>query len=144
MQLSTHSDYSLRLLIYLAITPDSSRPATVQDAARRFQISANHLAKVAQALVQLGYIHGQRGRGGGLHLAKSPEQIRLGQLIRETENLQLLECFSHTPACPIEPACKLKQLLSRAQLAFLAVLDECTLSDLVPNKRKLNQLLQVD
>jgi Rrf2 family nitric oxide-sensitive transcriptional repressor len=142
MQLSTHTDYSLRLLIYLAMTPNENQQHTVQDASRRYHISNHHLAKVAQKLVQLGYIYGHRGRGGGLKLAKPPEDIRLGQLIRETENLQLLECFSMDPVCPIEPVCKLKHLLAKAQLAFLTILDDYTLSDLVTNKHKLSQLLQ--
>jgi Rrf2 family nitric oxide-sensitive transcriptional repressor len=144
LQLSTHTDYSLRLLIYLAITTDENQQVTVQDASDRYKISANHLAKVAQKLVQLGYVHGHRGRKGGLKLARPPEEIRLGQLVRETENLQLLQCFSPTPVCPIEPGCILKRILTQAQFAFLAVLDDCTLSDLVANNRKLNHLLQVD
>jgi len=141
MQLSTHTDYSLRLLIYLAITKNEKQHVTVQDASNRYHISVNHLAKVAQTLVQLGYIHSHRGRGGGLKLAKAPKEINLGQLIRKTENLQLLECFGQDSTCPIEPDCKLKLLLTKAQLAFLSVLDDCTLSDLVTNKRKLNKLL---
>ncbi len=142
MQLTAHTDYSLRLLIYLAVIP-SDQQATVQHAAKRYGISANHLAKVAQTLVQLGYVHSLRGRGGGLKLAVSATNIRLGHVVRQTENLQLLECFGPESICPIEPACNLKRVLVKAQHAFLEVLDNYTLSDLTNNRDKLSSLLNV-
>ena len=142
MQLTTHTDYSLRLLIYLAIL-EEDKPGTVQAAARHYGISSNHLAKVAQTLVQLGYVDSLRGRGGGLRLAKSIETIGLGRVVRETENLQLLECFGTNSTCPIIPACKLKQIMADAQLAFLAVLDRYTLADLVHNRSSLHKLLDI-
>ena len=143
MQLTTHTDYALRLLIYLAIAP-AGRSATVQDAASRYGISANHMARVAQTLVQLGYIHSRRGRGGGLELAHAPGTLRLGRLVRETENLQLLECFGPASSCPIEPSCQLKRVLSRAQEAFLEVLDEFTLADITTGRAGLNRLLALE
>ncbi len=140
MQLTTHTDYSLRLLIYLGIHRGDT-PATVQDAATRYRISANHLAKVAQTLVQLRYIISHRGRGGGLELALPADQINIGTIVRQTENLQLLECFGPNSTCPIDPACHLKGILGEAQQAFLAVLDGYTLKDLIRNKGKLRGLL---
>jgi Rrf2 family nitric oxide-sensitive transcriptional repressor len=142
MQLTTHTDYSLRLMIYLAILPEEET-GTVQSAAKHYGISANHLAKVAQTLVQLGYIRSLRGRGGGLKLAKPTGEIKLGKVVRETENLQLLECFGKDSTCPIVPACKLKQVLAEAQNAFLEVLDGYSLHDLVINKSRLLRLLDV-
>lgn len=142
MQLTTHTDYSLRLLIYLGIHPGDG-PATVQDAATRYHISANHLAKVAQTLVQLGYIHSHRGRGGGLELAWPAKEINIGAVVRQTENLQLLECFGPNSTCPIDPACHLKGVLGKAQQAFLEVLDDYCLSDLITNRGKLRKLLDV-
>lgn len=140
MQLTTHTDYALRLLIYLA-TSEEKRTGTIQDAARRFDISANHLAKVAQTLVQKDYLISQRGRGGGLRLARSAEEINIGAVVRHTENLNLLPCFGEDNACPIQPACKLKNVLGRAQQAFLEVLDEFTLADLITNRDTLRQLI---
>ena len=140
MQLTTHTDYSLRLLIYLAVR-DSSEPARVQDAAARYGISTHHVAKVAQTLVQLGYIHSYRGRGGGLLLAVPVETINIGTLVRQTENLRLLECFGPNSTCPIDPACNLKRALGEAQQAFLQVLDGYTLDQLVTNRSALNELL---
>ncbi len=82
MQLTTHTDYALRLLIYLAVR-DDHMPATVQAAATRYGISANHMAKVAQTLVQLGHIDSRRGRGGGLTLARAPAEINIGAVVRQ-------------------------------------------------------------
>lgn len=140
MQLSTHTDYSLRTLIYLALQA-GERPVTVQEIARDYAISANHVAKVAQTLSQLGYVKSLRGRGGGLVLAQTPAAIKVGQLVRETENLKLLECFGPDSTCPIDPGCKLKNALKKAQNAFLAVLDEYTLEDMLKNDRELKKLL---
>lgn len=141
MQLTTHTDYALRLLVYLAVQQSSK--ATIQDAAARFSISANHLAKVAQTLVQFNYVISHRGRGGGLELGQRAEDIGIGALVRQTENLQLLPCFADNSACPIDAACILKGALGRAQQAFLNVLDEYTLADLVKNKQQLRGLLNV-
>ena len=80
MQLTSHSDYALRLLMYLAIH-SQEKPATVKDASERYGISTNHLAKVAQRLVQEKLIISQRGRGGGLKLALPAEEINIGLLL---------------------------------------------------------------
>lgn len=142
MQLTTHSDYALRLLIYLAIHPQD-KPATVKDAAERYGVSTNHLAKVAQRLVQENLVISQRGRGGGLKLALTPEAINIGKLIRKTENLEMLECFGDECACPIESVCILFSAMRKAQKAFLDVLDSYTLADVVKNKQRLMQSLNV-
>ena len=113
----------------------------MQEIARDYGISANHVAKVAQTLSQLGYVKSLRGRGGGLVLAQSPQAINVGGLVRQTENLKLLECFGPNPPCPIDPACKLKRVLQQAQQAFLEVLDGYTLDQLARNRRELEQLL---
>lgn len=140
MQLTTHTDYSLRLLIYLALSR-SQAPATVQEIALSYGVSANHIAKVAQTLARLGYVKSLRGRGGGLVLAREPETIRVGVVVRETENLKLLECFGPDSSCPIDPACMLKRALGRALEAFLEELDQYTLVDMVANGGELRRLL---
>lgn len=141
MQLTTHTDYALRLLIYLALSEDQA-PATVQQAALSYGISANHIAKVAQTLVQLGYIKSLRGRGGGLVLERPAAKIVVGEVVRQTENLRLLECFGPDSSCPIDPACILKGVLGRAQDAFLKELDRHTLADLIDNGEELRALLR--
>ena len=110
MQLTTHTDYALRTLIYLSLRHDKL-PTTIQEIADAYHISNNHVAKVAQTLVQLGYVQSLRGRSGGLVMAKPANEINVGELIRQTENLKLLDCFGTESSCPIDPACKLKNAL---------------------------------
>ena len=141
MQLTTHTDYALRLLIYLAVR-DESMPATVRSAAAHYGISDHHLAKVAQTLVKLGYLVGHRGRAGGLELARAEEAINVGRLVREVENLHLLECFEPNSSCPITPVCRLRTLLGEAQRAFLDVLDGHTLTTLIANDEQLRAHLR--
>lgn len=141
MQLTLFTDYALRTLLYLGSHPDQVIPATAISEA--YGISAEHTVKAAKWLTQHGYVHAQRGKGGGLKLARDPRSIVLGALIRQTEHhLDLLECFDPArDACPLSPACKLKGALFRARTAFLEVLDQYTLADLLANAEALVQLL---
>lgn len=127
MHLTQFSDYGLRIALYLAA--HEGRLVSVDEIARAYRISRNHLVKVVQALTELGVVESQRGRGGGMRLAKPAREINVGWLVRQTEpHFHLVECFDEaTNTCPIAPACGLKGALVRAQKAFLAVLDEYTL-----------------
>jgi Rrf2 family nitric oxide-sensitive transcriptional repressor len=143
VQLTLYSDYSLRVLIYLAV--DSDRRATIEEIARGYDISKAHLTKVVHQLGLRGYVETARGRGGGLRLARRPEQITIGEVVRATEeNLSLVECFDPaTSRCAIETACGLRPALHEALAAFLAVLDRYTLADLVARRRSpLARLLE--
>ena len=140
MQLTLHTDYALRLLMYLAA--HEGRAATVPQVSAAYGVSANHMAKIAQQLTQLGYVRSTRGRGGGLHLKVPPQTINLGRLVRQTENtLALVECFGEENTCPIEPQCGLSRVLRRAQDAFFAELTRHTLADLVAKPHRLTPLL---
>lgn len=142
MQLTVHTDYALRLLIYLALHRNDISP-TVQDAASRYRISTNHLAKVAQRLVQHGYITSQRGRGGGLALVHDPADINIGELVREIESFNLVECFGPGSMCRIEQNCQLRGAISEAREAFLNALECYTLADLIRPKAKIIKLLNM-
>ena len=144
MRVTFHTDYGLRLLMLLALEPDQLH--TIEEVARRYGISRNHLMKVAVTLTQAGFVDSVRGRGGGLRLARPPETIPLGEVIRSTEDsLALVECFERrTNTCVVTPACELKNVLAEAMQAFFSVLDGYTLADLVkPTKtaKRLRQLL---
>src|SRR5581483_11840724 len=97
------------------------RRASVEEISRAYGISRHHLVKVVQSLTDLGLVEGQRGRGGGLSLARDPSEINIGGLVRRTEpHFDLVECFDPSAnTCPIAPACGLKGALARAQQAFL-------------------------
>jgi Rrf2 family transcriptional regulator, nitric oxide-sensitive transcriptional repressor len=143
MRLTRYTDNALRCLTYLALNPDT--PETVGEIARRMRISEDHLFKVVGQLAQLGYVETLRGRAGGVVLARAPGEIRVGTIVRQMEdNMALVECFDpEANTCPIAPACVLAVTLDRALKAFLGVLDEVTVADLVRQPKRLARLLPV-
>lgn len=143
MQLTKVSDYSLRVLLYLAIHPD--RPVSIREMSLAYGISPHVVVKVVGLLVDDGSVTTVRGRRGGLRLNRRPDAINVGALVRRTEaSWTLVECFDRaTNTCPIEPACGLKGALRRAQRAFVSVLDSYTLADLLPRTPALGRLLSV-
>lgn len=142
MKLSTFSDYTLRVLMYLAIHRD--RLATIPEIAAAYDISENHLMKVVHQLARAGTVESVRGKGGGIRLALDPGKIRLGQVVRASErDAPIVECLSGDGGtCRIAPACSLAAILVRAFEAMFATLDEYTLADLVRTPRKLEALLR--
>jgi Rrf2 family nitric oxide-sensitive transcriptional repressor len=140
--LTRYTDYSLRVLIYLAVRPD--RFGTVQSIAEAYDVSRNHLMKVVQELNRRGYIDTVRGKGGGMRLRLPPERINIGRVVRDMENeLVLVECFGPDNRCVISPECTLKNVLADALNTFMAVLDRYTLADLVSDPAPLRRLLNV-
>lgn len=142
MQLTLHTDYALRLLIYLKVHEPASTP--VGQIARAYGISQNHLAKVAQQLVQHGWVDSTRGRGGGLTLTPAAEQETIGRIVRALEtNRRVVECLGDDSTCPIEPVCGLKHAMAQATEAFLTTLDNYRLNDLIRNPKRMRTLLTV-
>jgi Rrf2 family transcriptional regulator, nitric oxide-sensitive transcriptional repressor len=144
MRLTLHTDYALRLLVYVATRSDST--CTTYDVAEAYGLSRDHLVKVAQTLRDLNLITTTRGRAGGIHLVKSPDKISIGALVRATEeDLSLAECMqSQGRICAISPACRLQGMLHEALVAFLMVLDKYTLADILKNRSELGPLLGID
>jgi Rrf2 family nitric oxide-sensitive transcriptional repressor len=138
-----YTDYSLRVLIYLA-SKEESKLSTIQEISDAYNISKNHLMKVTFELGKAGFIQTVRGRGGGIRLADLPENINIGTVVRKMEDdFHLVECFdmAHN-RCPIAPVCGLRGVLGKALHAYLTVLDEYTLEDLLFNKEGLQAILQ--
>jgi Rrf2 family nitric oxide-sensitive transcriptional repressor len=131
MQLTQFTDYSLRTLVYLSSHPE--RLSTVAEIALAFQISENHLTKVVNRLASYGYIETVRGRGGGMHLARAPQLINIGAVVRDMEeHFDVVECFNaQKQTCPLLPACALKAALHEARRNFMGTLDRYTLKDVV-------------
>lgn len=142
MNLTKFTDYSLRMLVYLALHPE--RPVPVVEISRAYNVSPHLLVKAAQLLIDKGLVSSVRGRSGGLLLATAPASINVGKVVRMTEpGWDLVECFDEKGnTCPIEPACGLKGTLKRAQRAFLGTLDEHTLADFLPRAPALLRLLK--
>lgn len=130
MRLTRYTDYSLRVLMYLAVHPD--RICTIPEMARAYGISQNHLMKVVHQLGKAGYVTGVRGRYGGVRLARPADTINVGAVVRYSEmqpgvdGLPLLDC----PICPILPVCGLTGVVEEALTAFFRVLEGYTLADL--------------
>jgi len=143
MKLTAFTDYSLRVLIYLAAEP--SRRATIAEIAKSFGVSENHLTKVVHLLGRQGWIETVRGKGGGMQLAKPPAEIGIGNVIRDTEGAAMpAECFAVDGGqCVISRSCGLKGALAHAVRAFYAVLDEYTLADITRNRNALGRILLV-
>lgn len=139
MQLKRYTDYSLRVLIYLAINPD--RVVSVNEIAEAYDISRNHLLKVVNGLVEQNLIQTFRGKTGGLQLAKPIHRINTGEVVMYMEgSARIIDCDE--PYCSILPACNLKRVLHEANQAFYESLKNYTLADLIKGKEvKLVRLL---
>ncbi|MFZ2168875.1 MAG: Rrf2 family transcriptional regulator [Methylococcaceae bacterium] len=131
MQITSYTDYALRVLIFLARSPNSQ--STITEIADFFNISRNHLVKVVHQLGGKGFVNTTRGKGGGLSLQRPPEMIRIGEVVRSMEtHFNWVECFDPSQQhCRLLPGCGLKQLLARAGDAYLQVLDAATLEDVL-------------
>ncbi|SFD02260.1 RrF2 family transcriptional regulator [Bacillus sp. UNCCL81] len=137
MRLTTYSDYSLRVLIFLSSEP-REKLVNIKDIAEAYDISKNHLMKIIYNLGKMGYIETIRGRNGGIRLAKLPTEINIGEIIRKTEeDFNIVECFEHGNTCVITPVCSLKHIFNNALEQFLQVLDQYTLDDIVKNNAML-------
>lgn len=133
MQLTKHTDYSLRLLMYLALLP-KNKLANIDEISAIYDISRNNINKIVHHLGKEGIIETKRGKGGGFYLKVAPKDINLGDMVSILENtLEIVDC--ETPSCPIVSACYLKKVLNRATQAFMDILKQYTLADLL-NKNK--------
>ncbi|WP_332812295.1 Rrf2 family transcriptional regulator [Sphingomonas sp.] len=136
MRLTRYTDYAMRVLLYVGARPD--RLCSIAEISRAYGISQNHLMKVVHDLGKAGYIASARGRFGGIRLGRPPEEIRVGDVVRHTEEgFDLADCGG----CIIAPACGLTGALREALAAFMAVLDSYTLADLLTRRGDLLGLL---
>jgi len=138
MRLTSYSDYSLRVLLYVAV--NNEKVVTIKEISEAYQISSNHLMKIIYNLGKMNYIETIRGRNGGIRLSKAPADINIGELIRKTEeDFYLVECFKEDNNCVITPVCSLKHMLNEALNSFFLVLDKYTLEDILTNKSVLKE-----
>jgi Rrf2 family transcriptional regulator, nitric oxide-sensitive transcriptional repressor len=140
MRLTMQTDYALRMLVHLGV--HTSRLVTVSETASVFQVSKNHMTKVAHRLCQEGFVKAVRGNGGGLRLALRPSEINIGEVVRRIENdFSLVGCFEpRCEDCRISSACLLRSALRNALKAFHEALGEYTLQDLLVTRPLLEEL----
>lgn len=135
MRLSTYTDFGLRTLMYLATLPEGQL-SSAAEVSSIYNISLNHLVKVAGQLKKLGYLEAIRGKNGGICLALPAEDINIGLVIRQLENhLDGVDCASTD--CQLVPVCRLIKALALAMEDFLKVMEGYTLADLIANKEQL-------
>ncbi len=135
MRLTSFTDYSIRVLIFLAVSHNEQ--PTIREVAERFGLSRNHLMKVVHELSKRGYITALRGKNGGLRLNIAPADIKIGTLISELENdLALTECLGNNNQCILTHSCELKTILTEALQNFFTTLDKYTLEDILGGRRR--------
>lgn len=141
MKIAASSDFAYRLLIYAATHSD--RLITAKEVADAYGLSLNHIAKISKLLIQNGILQGQRGRGGGIRLAKEPDTIRLGDILDITEpHPTVIDCTNGISGpCILLPACTLKHILAEARQAFFNTLNKYTLHD-IATKPELQKALK--
>ena len=143
MKITTFTDYSLRVLIYLATAPEGR--GTIAEVSQAYGVSEHHLVKVVHLLGRAGFLATPRGRGGGLSLAVPADRIRVGDVVRATEGEEPpVDCEDKVRGtCAIAGACRLAGVLDQAMAAFRAVLDRYTLEDLVrgPQRERMEMIL---
>ncbi|MCC7423463.1 MAG: Rrf2 family transcriptional regulator [Planctomycetaceae bacterium] len=138
MQLTMQTDYALRTLMFLAARTDRS---TVDEVAGLYGISTHHVAKVVNQLARMGLVRSVRGVGGGIELARSPDEIRIGDVVMAFEGSRhLLECIGTENVCVIQPFCKLKGALAEAERLQRDYLNGITLRDVMPTPRQLTKV----
>ena len=141
MRITKRTNIAVRLLMFCAANRD--RLVIKSEIAKTCNISENHLAQVINQLSQLGYLHTQRGRNGGITLAREATAIRIGDVFRDVEgDLPLAECFADADnTCPLVSACRLRLALADAAQAFYAHLDDITLDALICDNVDLLKIL---
>lgn len=137
LRLTSYTNYALRTLQLAALR--SPALARVDDVVKVHGVARPHVAKIVHELGRAGYLQTVRGRGGGFRLGRPAERIVVGDVVRLTEGpLDVVECFApDTNTCPLIGICKLSRALHAATLAFMAVLDDLTLADIVSNRAQL-------
>lgn len=147
MRLTKHSDYALRVLIYVATA--EGRQVSNEEVSAAYGISAHHLVKVVGKLGKAGFLAIKRGRSGGFVLARAPERIRIGSVVAATEpDFAFVECLEpDNESCVLTGSCGLVKPLREAQRAFIEALDQYTLADVVgsrgPRFQRLLGLTQI-
>ena len=132
MHLTRFTDYGLRTLIYLALRPGEL--ASIAEISAAYRISENHMIKVVHHLSLAGLIESIRGRNGGIRLARQASDLRLGDVVRATEqSLALVECQAGEP-CSIGGVCRLQGIMDEAIEAMLTVLDRYSLADVAEHE----------
>jgi Rrf2 family nitric oxide-sensitive transcriptional repressor len=146
MRLTVYTDYTLRVMMFLAVSYPRGQVVTIVEIARAYEISRSHLMKIVNELSQNGFVDAVRGRSGGVRLARPPSEISVGQLVRMAEkDFAVVPCHEEgtESQCAILPACNLKRAMRRAVDAFLVELDKVSLAETIAAPEVAATLLNI-
>lgn len=129
MKLSTRSRYGARLMIDVARNYTQG-PVHLKDVAEREGVSVKYLEQLIIPLKKTGYITSVQGPKGGYMLAKPPEEITFGEIIKILERSTILvECVEHPNTCERSEHCPTRDIWRRATRAMYDELEAITLAD---------------
>lgn len=130
MKLNKRTDYALRTLLFLA-TINGERLTTLNEISQKFHIVRDHLIKIVGTLSKQGYVTTLRGKGGGIKINPNTFKVSLYEIVMNFEpTFEVVDC-EHL-LCPVRGVCRLKRVLDKASNAFVEVLQQYTLSDILP------------
>ncbi len=139
MKLSTRGRYATRALLELALRPGDN-PATLKDIAQRQQISIRYLEHLITPLVAAGIVRSMRGPKGGIALARSPQEIRLSEVIQLLEGSTApVECLDNPGVCDRSATCVTRDVWGELRKAMDNVLGSTTIADLVERQKLKEQ-----
>jgi Rrf2 family protein len=133
--LTKKAKYGLKALVFLAGI-DPGQTALVADIAAANQIPKKFLDAILGELRNAGFVHSKKGKGGGYTLARTPEEIGVGNVIRALDGpLAPIQCASRTvyrrcDDCVDERHCAVRLVMLQAREAIASVLDKTTLAEM--------------
>jgi len=139
MKLSTKGRYGTRALLDLALHRGEG-PILLRDIAQRQQISLRYLEHLITPLIAGGIVRSARGAGGGVLLARLPEEIRLSEVIQLLEgSIAPVECVNNPGICSRSKLCVTRDIWGELKKVMNGVLESTTLQDLIERHRKKEQ-----
>jgi Rrf2 family nitric oxide-sensitive transcriptional repressor len=133
MQLTKLTDYGFKILIFLANKPERYL-ASIDEICTTYEIPKNSVVKVVHQLGKANIIETRRGKGGGFLLGKKPAEIAISDVVSILEGeIEIVDCESHN--CKLQKGCKLKNIINKATNAFLEVLKEYSVEDLMNDQQ---------
>ncbi len=141
--LSSRGKYATRALLHLSLHSDEG-PVQIHEIAERQNIPVKFLEQILLTLKRFGFVQSRKGPGGGYFLARSPEKITLGAVVRAIDGpLAPISCVSQTGyqecGCPDPDTCGLRVAWKDARDALARVLDNTTFADIQQQQEQLQE-----
>jgi len=139
MKISSRGKYGTRALLDLAQHSDGG-PVQLKDISKRQQIPLSYLEHLISPFINTGIVRSVRGARGGVWLARSPQEIRLSEVVELLEgSIAPVECVDNPEECPRSEFCATRDIWGELEKAMNSVLESVTLQDLVVRQRRKEQ-----